>query len=270
MITKSNAKTWLYVPFVLSVMIFNSCTTAKKLKYFQDLPESAQLKEIGQAQFTEPVIQADDILSITVNTTEAEAGQVINARNGVNLTAGINSATGAIGVGAGYLVDKDGVVEIPIIGKVKLAGLTSSAAKEAVRLAAKKYFKDPIVDVRFSSFKVTVLGEVNHPASYFLPNERVTLLDAIGYAGDMTIYGKRNNVLIMRKNTEGKNYVVTVDMTKKDVINSPYFYLKQNDVVYVEPRRARQDTNTENTVLKYITVAATVLTAIVLLHRYSL
>ena len=270
MITKSNAKTWVYLPFVVLLIALNSCTTAKKLKYFQDLPENSQLKEIGQSQFTEPVIQADDILSINVNTTEADAGQIINARNGVNLTAGINSATGSIGVGAGYLVDKDGFVEIPILGKVHLSGLTTSAAKEAVRTAAKKYFKDPIVDVRFSNFKVTVLGEVNHPASYFLPNERVTVLDAIGYAGDMTIYGKRNNVLIMRKSPEGKNYVVSVDMTSKDIINSPNFYLKQNDVVYVEPRRGRQDQNTENTVLKYVTVAATVLTALVLLHRYSL
>lgn len=270
MITKSNAKTWGYLPFAILLLALNSCTTAKKLKYFQDMPESSQMKEIGQSQITESVIQADDILSINVNTTEADAGQIINARNGVNLTAGINSATGTVGVGAGYLVDKDGFVEIPILGKVHLAGLTTPTAKEAVRTAAKKYFKDPIVDVRFSNFKITVLGEVNHPASYFLPNERVTILDAIGYAGDMTIYGKRNNVLIMRKNTEGKNYVVTVDMTKKDVINSPNFYLKQNDVVYVEPRRGRQDATAENTVLKYVTVAATVLTALVLLHRYSL
>lgn len=270
MITKSNAKTWVYLPFAILLIALSSCTTAKKLKYFQDLPENDKMNEIGQAQFTEPVIQADDILSINVNTTEADAGQIINARNGVNLTAGINSATGTVGVGAGYLVDKDGIVEIPIVGKVKLSGLTTQAAKEAVRTAAKRYFKDPIVDVRFANFKVTVLGEVNHPASYFLPNERVTILDAIGYAGDMTIYGKRNNVLIMRKDTQGKNYTVNVDMTRKDIINSPNFYLKQNDVVYVEPRRGRQDQNTENTVLKYVTVAATVLTALVLLHRYSL
>jgi polysaccharide export outer membrane protein len=269
MTTKLNAKAWLYVSLIC-VATLNACTTAKKLKYFQDLPENSQLKEVGQSQFTEPVIQADDILSITVNTTEPEAGQVINARNGVNLAAGINSATGIVGTGAGYLVDKDGIIEVPILGKVQVGGLTTSAAREVIRTAAKKNFKDPIVDVRFSNFKITVLGEVNHPATYLLPNERITLLDAIGYAGDMTIYGKRNTVLIMRKSTDGKNYAVTVDMTKKDVINSPNFYLKQNDVVYVEPRRGKQDSNTENTVLKYITVAATVLTAIVLLHRYNL
>lgn len=269
MITKSNYKTWAFLSFFI-LIVLSSCTTATKLKYFQDLPESSQLKEIGKAEFTEPVIQADDILSINVNTTEADAGQVINARNGIASNGGTNSATGTVGVGAGYLVDKAGLVEIPILGKVKVAGLTTSAAKEAVRTVAKKNFKDPIVDVRFANFKVTVLGEVNRPASYFLPNERVTVLDAIGYAGDMTIYGKRNNVLIMRKDTEGKNYTVTVDMTKKDVINSPYFYLKQNDVVYVEPRKSRQDTNTENSVLKYVTVAATVLTSLVLLNRYGL
>ncbi|MEN0052423.1 MAG: polysaccharide biosynthesis/export family protein [Mucilaginibacter sp.] len=270
MIKKSNLKMGMYFPFLIVAILLNSCTTASKLKYFQDLPENNKVTDLGDSHFTEPVVQPDDILSINVNTTEADAGQIINARNGVNLVAGINSSTGSVGVSSGYLVDKDGFVEVPILGKVQLAGLTTTKAKEVVRTSAKKYFKDPIVDVRFSNFKITVLGEVNRPASYVLPNQQVTVLDAIGYAGDMTIYGKRNNVLIMRKTSDGKNQSITLDMTKKEVVNSPYYYLKQNDVVYVEPRRARQDTNTENSVLKYITVAATVLTAIVLLHRYSL
>jgi polysaccharide export outer membrane protein len=270
MIKNPNPKMLVYLSFVVFILLLNACTTAKKLKYFQDLPDNNTINEIGEAHFTEPIIQSDDILSINVNTTEPEAGQIINSRNGVVPGASVNNQTGATGTNTGYLVDREGFVEIPILGKVHLSGLTTTQAKEAVKIAAKKSFKDPIVDVRFANFKVTVLGEVNRPASYVIPNEQVTVLDAIGYAGDMTIYGKRNNVLLMRRSTGGKNQTITLDMTKKDLVNSPYFYLKQNDVIYVEPRRGRQDTNTENTVLKYITVAATVLTALVLLHRYSL
>ncbi|NCD72409.1 polysaccharide biosynthesis/export family protein [Mucilaginibacter agri] len=240
------------------------------MKYFQDLPDTAKVASIGASKFLDPVIEPDDILAINVNTTETEAGMIINARNGVNLSAGVNNQTGASGAGVGYLVDKNGDVEVPVLGKLHLAGLTITQSKDKVREAASKSFKNPIVDVRFSNFKVTVIGEVNHPASYVIPNERVSLLDAIGYAGDMTVYGKRNNVLLMRRTADGKNLAMRLDITKKETINSPYFYLKQNDVIYVEPRRNRQTHDTENNVLKYITVAATVITALTLLNRYGL
>jgi len=251
-------------------LIFSACQTSKRLKYFQDLPDSTnKLVLLGSSKFTAPEIHPDDILSINVNTTDPTAGQPINARNGVNLSVGINNQTGTSGTGTGYLVDKNGFVEVPILGKIQLAALTTTQAKDAVRVVAAKYFNDPIVDVRFSNFKITVLGEVNHPASYIIPNEQVTLLDAIGYAGDMTIYGKRENVLLMRRTPDGKNFTVRLDMKQKSVVNSPYYFLRQNDVIYVEPRRTRQDNNTENNFLKYITVAATVITAIVLVHHYK-
>ena len=249
MITQFKSKLRACLAVVFLSLIFGSCTTSKRLKYFQDLPEGTnQLTNIGPSKFTEPLIHPDDILSINVNTTDPTAGQPINARNGVNLSVGINNQTGASGTGTGYLVDKQGFVEVPILGKVHLAELTTTIAKDTIRNRAKIYFTDPVVDVRFSNFKVTVLGEVNHPASYVIPNEQVTLLDAIGYAGDMTIYGKREDVLILRRGADGNNYSVKLDMKDKNVVNSPYFYLKQNDVVYVEPRHARQDASAETTV----------------------
>ncbi len=270
MITKFILKTRIIVALVILLFLMNACQTSRRLKYFQDLPDTlSTMVQIGSSKFTEPIIHPDDILSINVNTTDPTAGQPINARNGVNLSVGINNQTGASGTGTGYLIDKDGYTEIPILGKVHLAGLTTTQAKEAVRTVAKVYFKDPIVDVRFSNFKVTVLGEVNRPASYIMPNEQVTLLDAIGYAGDMTIYGKRENILLLRRSTEGKNYTVRLNMKSKNVVNSPYFFLHQNDVIYVEPRRTRQDNNNENNVVKYLTLAATLITAIVLIHHYK-
>jgi polysaccharide export outer membrane protein len=140
-------------------------------------------------------------------------------------------------------------------------------ARAAVKERASHSFNDPVVDVRFSNFKITVIGEVNHPAAYVVPNQQVTLLDAIGYAGDLTVYGRRTNVLLIRKGADGRNVSVRIDMTKKSMLSSPYFYLKQNDIVYVEPLKTKVLNNDTN-VIKYLTLAATLLTAAILAKRY--
>ena len=251
----------------LALLLLCSCGDTKKLRYFQDLSQSNSPSDISIAKYTEPAIQPDDILSINVNTLDPEATTSINSRNGGVSNIGVAYGSGTVTPISGYLVDRQGIVDIPIIGKVKLAGLTTMQARDLVEKKAALTLKNPVVDIRFTNFKVTVIGEVNRPASYVIPNEQVTLLDAIGYAGDLTIYGKRENILLIRKDPNGKNVSIKMDMTRKDILNSPYFYLKQNDVIYVEPNKTKV-LNNDNNAIKYIQVAATLFTAIILGIRY--
>ena len=139
----------------------------------------------------------------------------------------------------GYLVNSAGEVELPFIGKIKLSGLTTSQAQDTIRKAADKLFNSPIVNVRYANFKITILGEVNRPSTYVMPSEKVTLFDAIGLAGDLTIYGKRNNVLLVRDSANDNRQLVRLDLDSKNIIGSPYFFLQPNDLIYVEPNKNR-------------------------------
>jgi len=252
---------------IIVMFIICSCGNTKKLIYLQDVSQEQAPAPVAISNYTEPIIQPDDILAINVNTNDPAATVSINARNGVYVNGVSNPANGSANPLAGYLVDKDGNVDIPILGIVKVSGLTTLQARAVIKERATHSFNDPVVDVRFSNFKVTVMGEVNHPASYVVPNEQVTLLDAIGYAGDLTIYGRRTNVLIIRKGLNGKNTTARIDMTSKSMLNSPFFYLKQNDIIYVEPLKTKV-LNNDNNLIKYLSLAATLLTAAILARRY--
>jgi polysaccharide export outer membrane protein len=163
-----------------------------------------------------------------------------------------------------YLVDKEGGIDLPLIGRVMLRGLTTAAAKNIIRNKASTFLKDAIVTVRLQNFKVTVLGEVARPANYIVPNERVSLLDAIGMAGDLTIYGRRENILLIREQ-EGKKTLTRLNLNSSKIFQSPYYYLQQNDIVYVEPNKQREASSDITTVrnLTIITSLATLATVIV-------
>lgn len=264
---KRNFIAQLTLLIVCATVLLSSCANTKKLRYFQDLSESTEAKTVSVADFTDPTIQPDDILAININTIDAQATYSINSRNGGYSNIGVNPQLGGVAAASGYLVDRNGFVDIPVLGKIKLSGSTTLAARDLIAAKAQVSFKNPVIDVRFSNFKITVIGEVNRPASYVIPNEQVTLLDAIGYAGDLTIYGKRENILLIRKDPNGRNLSVKLDLTKKATLNSPYFYLRQNDVIYVEPNKTKV-LNNDNNVIKYITAAATIFTAVVLGARY--
>jgi polysaccharide export outer membrane protein len=257
------------VPCILILcltIVLASCSGTKKLRYFQDLPETDRAVPVAIAPYTDPVIQPDDILSINVNTTEPAATASINSRNGIYVNSS-SAQSGSANPLTGYLINKEGEVDIPVLGKVKLAGLTTIQAREVVRLRAVNFFNNPVADVRFSNFKVTVIGEVNRPATYVLPNEQVSVLDAIGYAGDLSVYGRRSNILLIRKTTDHKDFTVKLDLTKKELLNSPYFYLRQNDVIYVEPLPTKTINNDTN-FIKYLSLVATLFTAVILGKRY--
>jgi polysaccharide export outer membrane protein len=135
-------------------------------------------------------------------------------------------------------VDANGAIELPLIGSLKVAGLTTMQARDTIKAKLTKYLKEPTVNIRFLNYKISVLGEVQRPSVYVIPNETITLPEALGLAGDMTIYGKRGNVLIIRDNN-GKKEFGRVDLNSRDLFSSPYYYLHANDVVYVEPSAGR-------------------------------
>ena len=216
----------------LGTTFLTSCSTPNVV-YLSNL-DSTRYTQIPKAAFKQPLIQSDDILSITIQTQDVTDPSAFNQTS--NSTSGSSDQqSSAI---SGFLVDLEGNVEIPIIGAIKVSGLTTNQAKDSIKLKASKYYKDPTVQVRFANYKVTILGEVAKPAAYVLPNEKVTIFDAISLAGDLTIYGKRDNIMLMRDNGDKKD-IIRLDLTSSQVIASPYYYIRQNDVIYVEPTKAK-------------------------------
>jgi polysaccharide export outer membrane protein len=254
--------------FILFVSTgFLSCNSSQKIKYFQDIADSGQLKTIAKVENTPLIIRNDDILTVLVETIDPQNTMIINSgnlpvqTNGSSLSA-VSLATTPISTG--YLVDKDGSITVPILGKMKVAGYNTSEATEVIKTEALKYYKDPTVIVRFANFKINVTGEVLKPGVYVLPNERVSILDALALAGDLTIFGKRENVLLIRENIDGTKTPYRINLKKSDIMSAPYFYLKQNDVIYVEPRKAKSDA-TDAAQQKYITIAGALLSIILVL-----
>ncbi|CAM3758963.1 polysaccharide biosynthesis/export family protein [Mucilaginibacter galii] len=225
----------LYLPF-----IFTSCSSIKNVKYFKDIPDSAAVTRLADIKYTEPKILPDDILSINIQTVDPAATQTLTQGNVQNSAIGATS-TGSTGgqTIAGYLVDNQGNVEMPVLGKIKISGLTSEQARNLIREKAAQYYKNPTVNLRFANFKITILGEVSKPGTYVVSNEKVNILDALGLAGDLTIYGKRENVVLIRQHDDGSRQLIRLDLSKSEVLNSPYYFLKQNDYLYVESSKSK-------------------------------
>ena len=253
----------LFILFISFTVV--SCSSTDKVKYFQDIPDSGQLKTIAKAEYVEPIIKVDDILNIIVQTVDPQATGMINIGNvPVNSTATPPGSSLNTVVPSGYLVNKSGFIEIPVIGKLQVLGYTTSQLRDTIRTIALKYFKEPTVIVRFANFKISVTGEVLKPGQYIMPNEKVNILDAIAMAGDLTIFGKRENVLLIRENEDGSKTPYRINLKKSDIMSSPYYYLRQNDVIYVEPRKAKSDA-TDASQAKYISLAASVVSILIIL-----
>jgi polysaccharide export outer membrane protein len=246
---------------LLTITLSFSCVSNKKIAYFQDIQSVKQAKLDSAIAFTEPVIQPDDILSINIFTLNPQSGAIINQAASTP-TLGGNTNNSVSTQSTGFLVDKNGEIELSLIGKLKVAGLTTYQARELIREKATDVYKQPNVQLRFANFKVSVLGEVNAPSAYTLPNEKVTILDALSLAGDLTIYGRRDNVLIVRDNN-GKKEFARLDMNSSNIFNSQFYYLKQNDVIYVEPNK-RKVSASNSAQIQTIGVIASVVSVIVL------
>jgi polysaccharide export outer membrane protein len=229
----------IFLTLFLTVLFFtlDSCTSAQKLVYFSGSNKSF----IAATNIpVEPPIQKNDLLSISVNSLNAEASLLFNGPN-ISATA-INSVTN-IGSSqpSGYLVNPRGEIVFPIIGVIKVAGITKTelATMLTKQLEDRKLLVDPIVTIRHLNFRVSVLGEVTNPGVFTVPNEKLSLLEALGLAGDITIYGKKDNVLIIREDENANKTMNRINMNTDSVFTSPFYYLRSNDIIYVEPSENR-------------------------------
>jgi len=220
--------------FAVSIFLF-SCAPKERLVYFQGIDKQAKNETIVDFQ---PVIQPDDLLLIIVSAPDPEAALPYNL---IMFTATDNS-TDRANVGGlrfqSYLVDSQGNIDFPVLGTIKLGGLTKSDAIEKLKSELRKYINSPIINLRITNYKISILGEVVRPGSYNIVSERITLPEALSMAGDLTIYGNRKEILIIR-DVEGIKIHNYIDITSPEFINSPYYYLDQNDLVYVNPNKTK-------------------------------
>jgi polysaccharide export outer membrane protein len=234
-VKKPGNKYQLHLLFLLPAffLLFASCVNTRKTTYFNDI-ENGVYKTSYNAP--SPIIHKNDLLSIFVSSLNTDATLIFNAPSLPTTTAA--SANGATVQSVGYLVNENGEIQFPVLGKIKAEGLTVKELNDRLvdSLTIKKLLVEPLVTIRFLNFRVTVLGEVGNPTVITVPNEKISILEAIGLAGDLTIYGKRENVLLIREE-EGKKIVRRIDLNNSATLTSAFYYLKSNDVVYVEPNR---------------------------------
>ncbi|MBL4675769.1 MAG: polysaccharide biosynthesis/export family protein [Mucilaginibacter sp.] len=234
--------------FLSVIAFFSSCVSQKQIAYFQkDLNGSDTIKV---SEVYVPKIQPGDILAIPVTSLNPAASSFFNPYSPaspatIDAASGNSSATGGTtpqvtptASASGFLVDPQGNIEFPLLGSIKAGGLTTTELKDFIKGKLTTYLKEPTVNVRFLNYKISVMGEVTRPSVYVIPNEKVTLPEALSMAGDITIFGKRDNILVVRDNN-GKKEFGRVNLTTRDVYSSPYYYLHSNDVVYVEPGKGK-------------------------------
>lgn len=226
--------------FILALAItLGSCSSYKKVPYLQDSEILSQVT--SELPLYDARIMPKDLLSITVNTTDPQAAAPFNLtmQTPVNVAqANINTTTQPSL--QQYLVNNQGEIDFPVLGRLKIGGLTKNETEALIREKLQPYLKEqPIVTVRMANYKISVLGEVTHPGSFTVSNEKVNVLEALAMAGDMTIYGIRTNVKLIREDANGKREIHHLDLTKSDLISSPYFYLQQNDILYVTPNKTK-------------------------------
>ena len=244
---------------MLLVLFIVSCKAPKDIVYFQ---ESENLEQITSGNRFIATYKPHDIISIKVSAPDAAIAIPFNAG-----TASLNSESGALTTSTtaprpSYLIDDNGMIEFPVLGELKIGGLSSAEVKDMIKEKLTEYINDPIVSVRLENFKITILGEVQNPGPFTVNNERITLIEALGLAGDLGIQGKRTNITVIRE--ENNTQVIhKVDLTSKDVFSSPVYYLSQNDVVYVEPNASKAKSSKNSNWPRVLTSVTSVLGIII-------
>ena len=227
-------KTRNFLIAALTIVMLSSCGSRKNIVYFQDEP----IDDVITSEPKQLIYKPDDILTINVSAFDPETVKPFN----LTLVAGGNDVSSLNAQGGlqqqTYLVDYDGNIEFPVLGTLKVAGLTRTQLTDMLTEKISEYATDPIINVRLANFTVTILGEVRNPGTFTIRDERVTVLEALGLADDLTIFGKRKTVLLIRE-VDGKKKFATIDLTSVNTVNSPVYYLQQNDVIYVEPNNAK-------------------------------
>jgi polysaccharide export outer membrane protein len=244
---------------LLSVLFFVSCAPQKKSSYYylENLKDTTGKDVV--ADF-DPVIQKNDLLSIQVYSASTDAK--VDALYNMTVNAGGNSGNQV----TGFLVDQGGNIDYPRIGTIHAEGLTKSQLADLMKSKLTRDLTNPSVVIRYLNFRVTVLGEVGKPGTISIPFERVNILELIGLAGDIPLTGKKDHIRIIRE-VNGSRETGTIDLTSKEVFNSPYYYLKQNDILIVDPVKSKIRSTEQSIILQRITFALTFVTTAALLYN---
>jgi len=244
-----------YFPLIASLLLLiSSCGSYKNIPYYQDLNRSAPTEE--QVKNYSPLtIRPNDILAIKVSSRTPESSSIFSYEP--------NNQQNAI---PGYQVDTKGNVHLPVIGSIKAEGLTTTELQEKMNVMLLKFYNDPVVNVRILNFKVSVYGDVERPNVYTLQNERTTITQALSLAGDLNITAMRKSIILVREE-DGKRQFIPIDLTSKKIFESPYYYVRNNDEIYVQPDRTKYATvdrgyRTATLVLSGLSIIAIVLSNI--------
>ena len=239
----TTGKKWLMACGFFSLLLTTGCTSYKESLYLQN---EQVLNQLTQGQLYDFRIMPKDELTITVSTSDPEASAPFYRKLGQSKESGTSTSMGGNNTNMlAYLVDNDGNIDFPVLGMVKVMGMTTRECEAHFRELLKPYLKEvPNVTVRSSNYKFSVLGDVNAPGTYQVDDEKVTVFEALAQAGDLTLSSVRNDIQLLREDSVGRRQVHHLDLTQADVTTSPYFYIQQNDVIYVKPSKAKVHSTT--------------------------
>lgn len=236
-----------YSFLILLAALITSCSAPKNIAYLWNSDDV----DLSQSQYLyDARIMPKDILTITVNTSNPEAAAPFNLTipSTYSPQGAVNWTSQTLQT---YLVDNQGFIDYPVLGRIDVGGLTKSACEKMIRDKIKPYLNEnenPVVTVRMSNYKISVLGEVASPGMFIVSNEKINILEALAQAGDLTIYGVRDRIRLIRENEKGRKEIHTLNLNDANLINSPYYYLQQNDIVYVEPNKVKSQNSSVGSV----------------------
>lgn len=249
------------IAIVVVCLVFGSCGSSKHIAYFQNADSISYAASKG---LFDAKIMPKDLLTITVSATDPKAATPFNlsVTNTLSASGQLSTSGGSLQT---YLVDNDGFINFPVVGQIHVAGLTKRECENRIKEKVAPYMsaeENPIITVKMASFKVTIAGEVKSPGVFNVDQEKISVIEALARAGDLTIYGKRENVLLIREDATGQKSVHRINLNDANIINSPYYYLQQNDYIYVEPNKVQaQNSNIGSSVTIWFSVVSVVMSA---------
>jgi polysaccharide export outer membrane protein len=243
-------------------MLFTSCASKKDVLYFQDIQDNETIDSVPY----EPIIKKNDLLAITVTAETREIAEPYNLP--VTSVQNVSGRSLNVQQNQAYLVDADGYIEMPKLGMIKVSGLKKSEVINQIKNKLIEFIKTPHVNLRILNYNITIIGDVKNPGTFTIPDEKVTIIEAIGLAGDLEITGKRNEILVIRENDDGTKVNKSLDITKKSILTSNFYYLNQNDVVVVNPNNAKiqRSASNPNTGI-FFSIASLLLSVFVIFSR---
>jgi polysaccharide export outer membrane protein len=245
----------------LTSLWLSSCVSPKSITYINNLPEN-NLIELDSLKVPQPVILVNDVLEIKIGGENEKTVQYINQYIGGSTASAANTG----GSGQQFIVDINGNIDLPKIGKVKLTGLTKDEAKDTLTALFKQILIDPIVSIKFNNFRFSVIGEVKSPGTYMAPGDKVSIFEALAQAGDITNFGRFENVHIIR-DINGKRKIIKIDLTNKNILNSEDYYISRYDVIYVQARALKSVTENVSRTSTFIATVASILAIILVLKK---